>query len=78
MPERYRLMVALAAWCALRFGELTELRRRDIGRTRTVIRVRRAMTWPGGQAHVGTRKSQAGTRDVSIPPLSLLAGQVAD
>ena len=30
MPERYRLMVPLAAWCALRFGELVELRRADI------------------------------------------------
>src|SRR5882724_12046105 len=30
MPAQYRAMVLLAAWCALRFGELTELRRRDI------------------------------------------------
>jgi hypothetical protein len=30
MPERYRVMVLLAAWCALRFGELTELRLKDI------------------------------------------------
>src|SRR5258705_76750 len=29
LPERYRLMVLLAAWCALRFGELAELRRAD-------------------------------------------------
>ena len=26
------------------------------------------MTWPNGQAHVGTPKSEAGIRDVSIPP----------
>lgn len=30
LPDRYQLMALLAAWCALRFGELTELRRRDI------------------------------------------------
>ncbi|WP_432420860.1 phage integrase central domain-containing protein [Nocardia brasiliensis] len=30
MPTRYRAMVLLAAWCALRFGELTELRRCDV------------------------------------------------
>ncbi|CDM76125.1 tyrosine-type recombinase/integrase [Mycobacterium marinum] len=30
MPKQYQAMVLLAAWCALRFGELTELRRRDI------------------------------------------------
>jgi integrase len=28
MPERYRTMVLLAAWCALRQGELFELRRK--------------------------------------------------
>lgn len=30
MPARYAAMVLLAAWCAPRFGELTELRRRDL------------------------------------------------
>ena len=30
MPERRRLMVQLAAWCGLRFGELAELRRKDV------------------------------------------------
>ncbi len=30
MPDAYQAMVLLAAWCALRFGELTELRRRDV------------------------------------------------
>ena len=30
MPERYPAMILLASWCALRFGELTELRRRDV------------------------------------------------
>ena len=30
MPERYQAMVLFAAWCALRFGELVELRRDDI------------------------------------------------
>jgi integrase len=68
MPERYRLMVQLAAWCALRFGELTELRPKDIDLTQQVIRVRRGVTWPGGRAYVSTPKSAAGIRDVSIPP----------
>ena len=43
MPPRYRLMVLLAAWCQLRFGELTELRRADIDLKRSVIRVRRGV-----------------------------------
>ena len=42
MPERLRLMVALASWCALRFGETVELRRGDIDLGDEVIRVRRA------------------------------------
>jgi len=27
LPDRYKLMALLAAWCAMRFGELAELRR---------------------------------------------------
>ena len=42
MPERYRVAVLLAAWCALRFGELIELRRGDIDVKRGVVKVRRA------------------------------------
>ena len=43
MPERYQAMVLLASWCALRFGELTELRRKDIDIEDRLIRVRRAV-----------------------------------
>lgn len=43
LPDRYKLMVLLAAWCAMRFGELAELRRGDIDlRTN---RVRSAGEW---------------------------------
>lgn len=68
MPERLRLLVLLAAWCALRFGELAELRRKDIDLKAGVIRVRRGVTWVDGKAIVGTPKSTAGIRDVAIPP----------
>lgn len=27
MPEKWKLMVLLASWCALRYGEIAELRR---------------------------------------------------
>ncbi|MCW2753017.1 MAG: integrase family protein, partial [Marmoricola sp.] len=30
MPQRLQAMTLLAAWCGLRFGELTELRRKDV------------------------------------------------
>ena len=68
MPEKYRLMVLLASWCAMRFGELAELRRSDIDVTNGIIRVRRGVTRVGGQAIVGTPKSLAGIRDIVIPP----------
>jgi len=68
MPPRYRAMVLLASWTALRFGELTELRRRDLDLRRGVVRVTRAVSWPGGVPVVGTPKSDAGVRDVYIPP----------
>lgn len=66
MPERLRLMVLLAAWCALRFGELAELRRKDI--VGNVIQVRRGVVRVDGEMRVTTPKSTAGSRDVTIPP----------
>ena len=68
MPERYRVMTLLAAWCGLRFGELTELRRRDIDMTAGVIRVRRGVSRVDGDYVIGTPKSDAGIRDVAVPP----------
>lgn len=80
MPERYRPMVLLAAWCGLRFGELTELRRKDIDLRDGVIHVRRAVTRAGGDFVVSTPKSDAGIRDVAIPPhlLPALRSHLAD
>ena len=68
MPERYRLMVLLAAWCALRFGELAELRRSDIDVASAVIHVRRGVVRTGSGRTVKDPKSEAGKRDVNIPP----------
>lgn len=68
MPEKYRLMVLLAAWCGLRFGELTELRRGDLDLKKGVLHVRRGVTRVDGEFIVGTPKSDAGVRDVNIPP----------
>lgn len=67
-PERYRLMVLLAAWCALRFGELAELRRGDVDVTNGVVHVRRGVTRTKGAYIVKGPKSDAGRRDVAIPP----------
>lgn len=69
MPEEYRAMILLASWCALRFGELAELRRMDLDLSDEVIRVRRAVVRVnGGAFRVTTPKSDAGVRDVAIPP----------
>jgi len=88
MPEQYRAMVLLAAWCALRFGELTELRRRDVviveptpdqlanalansedqPESYGTVRVERAVVRTEGGFEVTTPKSDAGRRDVEIPP----------
>jgi integrase len=68
MPERLQLMVLLASWCALRYGETIELRRADIDLGAEVIRIRRAAVRVGGTFEVSTPKSDAGVRDVAIPP----------
>ena len=90
MPPRYRAAVHLAAWCALRFGELTELRQHDVQLVTDpkapsgVIRVRRGVTWVKDDdnkavAVVGEPKSEAGVRDVTIPPhlVPLVADHIA-
>lgn len=68
MPEQYNLLVLLAGWCAMRFGELAELRRSDVDVKNGVIKIRRAVVRVNGKIHVGTPKSDAGIRDVNIPP----------
>lgn len=68
MPKRLRLMVLLATWCALRYGELAELRRRDVDLTNDVIKVRRAVTFTPKATTVGPPKTDAGVRDVAVPP----------
>jgi integrase len=76
MPEQYQPMILLASWCALRFGELTELRRMDVDLTDEVIRVRRAVVRLEEGFKETTPKSDAGVRDVAIPPHLLPALEV--
>jgi integrase len=99
MPEQYRAMVLLASWCALRFGELTELRRQDIiivepteeqlanalasseepPESYGVVRVERAVVRVEAGFQPTTPKSDAGRRDVEIPPhlLPVIKGHLA-
>lgn len=68
MPARYRLMVLLAAWCALRFGELAELRRSDIDLANGLVHVRRGVVRTDSGRLIKGPKSEAGKRPVAIPP----------
>lgn len=75
-PERYKLMVLLAAWCALRFGELTALTRADVTLGRNAdgglvtgsVEVSKGVVRAGKERKVTTPKSDAGDRTVAIPP----------
>jgi integrase len=80
MPAKYRLMVLLAAWCALRFGELTELRRKDVDLKNGVLHIRRGVAWVDCKPVIGLPKSDAGVRDVAIPPhlLPLIKAHLSD
>ncbi|MBF4763385.1 site-specific integrase [Nocardioides islandensis] len=68
LPDRYKLMALLAAWCAMRFGELAELRRGDIDLRTNRVKIRRGVVRVEGRFIVGPPKSDAGSRDVAIPP----------
>lgn len=68
MPDRLQLLVLLAGWCGLRYGEVAELRRRDVDLAQGVIRISRAVVRVDGRDVVGPPKSAAGVRSVSVPP----------
>lgn len=68
MPDKLQAMVLLASWCALRFGELVELRRRDIDAADKQVNVTRAAVRVDGGWVIGDPKSDAGIRTVAIPP----------
>lgn len=67
MPDRYQALIALATWLAMGFGELTELRRKDIDLDDKVVRVRRAVVRAGEGFQVTTPKSISGVRDIAVP-----------
>ena len=70
VPEHYRAAVAVAAWCGLRFGELIELRRKDVhvSGDLMVLKIRRAATIVDKKLVTGMPKTEAGVRDVTVPP----------
>lgn len=78
---RFKALVLLAGWCGLRFGEVSELRRKDFDRNCEVLTVTRAVTHradpnadeTGGAAKAGrcridSTKGNEDERRVTIPP----------
>lgn len=68
ITPRYRLLVLLAAFAGLRFGELASLRRRDIDPGNATLMVRRSQAEMQNGALIDKApKSDAGVRPVAFP-----------
>jgi integrase len=68
MPDRWSAMVLLAAFGSLRFGEVIALRRGDLAKDASTVRISRAFVdVPGQGLLVGPPKSRAGVRTVIMP-----------
>ncbi|MCC8927139.1 site-specific integrase [Rhodococcus sp. I2R] len=66
-PDNLKAAVLIGGWCGLRAGELKGLRRMDIAEDGSVVSVRQAVTYRGGDYYPGTPKTEAGVRDVAVP-----------
>ncbi|HET9127428.1 MAG TPA: site-specific integrase [Propionibacteriaceae bacterium] len=74
MPERLRLAVLLGCWGAMRYGEVFELRRKDVEFVKdgddelVFLHVRRGVVWVKGEVVIGEPKTSEGKRVVVLPP----------
>jgi integrase len=68
IPAPYRALVLIGAWCGLRFGEVSELRRKDVDLKAKTIHVKRGVVRVGKEVTVGKPKNIAGVRDIAVPP----------
>ena len=66
-PDRVKALVLLSAWCGVRWGEVIELRRKDIGKGAEVVMVSRAASHRGKGCRVDMPKSGK-ARAVVVPP----------
>jgi integrase len=66
-PEQLRCLVLVSAWCGLRWGEVIELRRKDIDKSCEVVMVSRAASHRGKGCRIDTPKSGR-ARAVIVPP----------
>ncbi|WP_026874745.1 site-specific integrase [Jiangella gansuensis] len=69
-PERYRAAVVLAAWCALRRGEVCGLRREDVDLEKGTVWVRNnhVELLESRVRYDKDPKTEAGKREISVPP----------
>lgn len=68
IQPRYRVLVLMAGFLGLRWGELIGLHRRDIDPDQRTVRVRRSVAeLSNGQREIKAPKSAAGKRTVAIP-----------
>ncbi|BBX69007.1 tyrosine-type recombinase/integrase [Mycolicibacterium psychrotolerans] len=66
-PDNRRALILLAAWCGLRWGEVAELRRRDLSEGCKILTVARSVTRRDGVTRVDTPKTTK-PRKVVLPP----------
>ena len=67
IQPRFKALVLISAWCGLRWGEVTELRRRDVDELVEVIHVQRGVTRTRDGYEIATPKSGL-ARTVVVPP----------
>lgn len=70
MVPEYRALVIVASAGALRYGEATELRRKDVTKRKSgaaTIRIERAVVQTRAGSIVGPPKSAAGVRSITLP-----------
>lgn len=70
MAPESRASVLVAAWCGLRWGELSELRRADVATDGAAVTVSRGVVYDTASKafNVGEPKTAAGRRRIVVPP----------
>ncbi len=67
IERKFRALILISAWAGLRYGEVAELRRKDIGEDCEVISVARGFTHRNGKCIIDSPKSGK-PRVVVVPP----------
>lgn len=67
IEPRYRMLVQLAVFGSLRWGELMGPRKSDFDLTASTVRISRAVSEVGSQLSIKEPKTTAGNRLVSLP-----------